>query len=122
VTTFTDHTKSATIQVSNTRTGERHSIPCVFQSMEGKRLNLVSRDRLAASTVISVEYNDAMFLGEVLACTQDCKDTWHTEVKVEQILTGLQSLMNLRARLLGEGAPQAITMSAPVMVPVGAAR
>ncbi len=80
--------------------------------MEGKRLNLLSRERLSPATAISVEYNDAMFLGEVLACTQDCSDTWHIEVKVEQILTGLQSLMTLRARLLGEGVPQG-----PKMVP-----
>ena len=83
----------------------RESIPCCFQGMESKRLNLTSRDRLAAATAVTVEYNDAMFLGEVVACTHNCDDTWHVEVKVEQILTGLQSLMNLRARLLGDAVP-----------------
>ena len=78
--------------------------------MEGKRLNLTSRDRLPALTAVTVEYNDAMFLGEVVACTHNCDDTWHVEIKVEQILTGLQSLMNLRARLLGESAPSPLKM------------
>jgi hypothetical protein len=36
------------------------------------------------------------------------------EIKVEQILTGLHSLMALRARLLGEAVPQQLTM-----MPVG---
>ena len=79
--------------------------------MEGKRLNLTSRDRLPALTALTVEYGDAMFLGEVVACTHNCDDTWHVEIKVEQILTGLQSLMNLRASLLGEQAPAPVKMA-----------
>ena len=82
--------------------------------MENKRLSLTSGHRLAASSAVSVEYNDAMFLGEVLACTQDCDEIWHIEVQVEQILTGLQSLITLRARLLGEGLSQHVPV--PVMV------
>ncbi len=79
--------------------------------MEGKRLNLTSRDRLPALTALTVEYDDAMFLGEVVACTHNCDDTWHVEIKVEQILTGLQSLMNLRASLLGEQTPAPVKMA-----------
>jgi len=81
--------------------------------MQGKRANLISRDRLASSTAVSVEYSDAMFLGEVIACTHNCDDTWHVEMKVEQILTGLQSLITLRERLLGEGVPQASSVRVP---------
>jgi hypothetical protein len=43
-----------------------------------------------------------MLLGEVVACTQDCDQNFHLELRVEQVLTGLQSLMLLRERLLGE--------------------
>lgn len=59
---------------------------------------------MSASTVASVEYNDAMLLCEVVSCTQDCEQRWHLELKIEQILTGLQSLVRLRERLLGESA------------------
>jgi hypothetical protein len=62
---------------------------------------LESPERLNISTPISVEYNDAMFLGEVIGCRRE-NDTWQMIVNVEQILTGLQSLMALRAGLLGE--------------------
>jgi hypothetical protein len=35
---------------------------------------------------------------------------WKVEIKVEQILTGLQSLVALRSRLLYENAPQPLRM------------
>ena len=41
-----------------------------------------------------------MFLGEVIGCRRENEDTWQMIVNVEQILTGLQSLMALRAGLL----------------------
>lgn len=74
--------------------------------MEGKRISLTAQDRLPGSVPVSVQFNDAMFLGEVLVCTHNSDNTWHLEIKVEQILTGLQSLMTLRARLLGEPVPE----------------
>jgi len=82
--------------------------------MEGKRLRLESPERLSASTVVSVEYNDALFLGEVINCRKDSADIWQLEIKVDQILTGLQSLMALRAGLLGEGTTVAPRGFAPV--------
>jgi hypothetical protein len=105
-TSFGDHPHSAIIQVpTGEANGSKHQIPCTFEGMEGKRLRLESPERLTLSTVVSVEYNDAMFLGEVMNCRKDAADIWQIEVKVDQILTGLQSLMALRAGLLGEGIP-----------------
>jgi hypothetical protein len=101
-TTFGDHPHSAVIQVpTGEPDGSRHHIPCTFESITGKRMVLESPERLNISTPISVEYNDAMFLGEVIGCRRE-NDTWQMIVNVEQILTGLQSLMALRAGLLGE--------------------
>ena len=77
----------------------------MFFGLEGKRLTVEAAEPIAVSSVISVEYEDSMFLGEVIACTQN-EDGYHLEIKVEQILNGLQSLMALRARLLSEGATQ----------------
>ncbi len=103
-TAFEDHPQSAVIQVaSGAANGAKTSVPCTFQGMQSKRLILEAPQRLSISTAVSVEYNDAMFLGEVMSCTRETSGAWHVEVKVEQILTGLESLMALRSRLLGEG-------------------
>ncbi len=86
--------------------------------MKGKRLILESSERIGMSTPVSVEYNDAMFLGEVMLCKPLGEGNFRVEIFVEQILTGLQSLMALRAGLLGDGqtapAPRAM---APANLP-----
>jgi hypothetical protein len=105
-----DHPNQATIQIPSAGDREIQRIPCVFRGIEDKRLSLVSNGRVPAFTAVSVEYDDALFLGEVVACTEDVTHAWHVEIKVEQILTGLQSLMNLRASLLGEPAPAPLRM------------
>ncbi len=86
-----------------------------MRGMQGKRLGVDAAERIAVSTPVSVEYNDAMFLGEVLRCSQAANGAWDVEIKVEQILTGLQSLMKLRAHLIGEKVPQPINF-APIVV------
>jgi hypothetical protein len=114
-TTFGDHPHSAVIQVpTGEPDGSRHHIPCTFEGINGKRMVLESPERLNISTAISVEYNDAMFLGEVIGCRRENGDNWQMIVNVEQILTGLQSLMALRAGLLGEqqNVPQETPVSA----------
>lgn len=108
--TFADLPNHATLQIAGDRPGEKQQIPCQFDGVNGKRLSLMASQRLPVSTALTVEYNDAMFLGEVIACTQDVRSNWHIEMKIEQILTGLQSLMNLRANLLGEPVPSALRM------------
>lgn len=85
--------------------GAKRSIPCMFQGMHGKRLTLESCESVPSSTVISVEYDDTLFLGEVVSCVGS-ENTWSVEIKIEQVLNGLQSLMALRSRLLSEGVPQ----------------
>ena len=108
-TSFGDHPHSAVIQVpTGEANGSKYQIPCTFEGMEGKRLRLESPERLSLSTVVSVEYNDAMFLGEVMNCRKDPANNWQLEIKVDQILTGLQSLMALRAGLLGESTPVSV--------------
>jgi len=117
VTSFADLSNCATIQIAGDRLGEKRQISCDFGGVQGKRLSLTAYERIAPSTPLTVEYNDAMFLGEVVASSHHAGGKWHIEVKVEQVLTGLQSLMNLRASLLGEGVPSALRL-----VPAGAAR
>jgi hypothetical protein len=70
------------------------------------------------SSPVSVEYNDAMFLGEVIICQPAGDGNYRVEIRVEQILTGLQSLIALRAGLLGSAAPVTPSGFVPVGVPV----
>ena len=114
-TSFSDHLPPAVIQVpSPAGDGSKRRIPCTFNGMHGKRLSLEAGEALPMSTVISVEYDDELFLGEVVSCVE-AERAWDLQIKVEQILTGLQSLMALRARLLSEGAAQPLRL-----LPIGA--
>ncbi|MFL6465880.1 MAG: hypothetical protein ACJ73N_15910 [Bryobacteraceae bacterium] len=104
---LTQDPRSATIKFSSK--GAFQSIPCLYEEMQGKRLVLEASAPLPVSTAATVEYNDALFLGEVMLCSK-INNLWKVEIKVEQILTGLQSLIALRSRLLYENAPQPLRM------------
>jgi hypothetical protein len=62
-------------------------------------LTLITGERLTASTALSIEHNDVLFLGEVVRCTPSGSEEWVIDIKVEHTLTGLQSLVILRAHL-----------------------
>ena len=47
-------------------TGERRSLPIVFQTFADKCLTLTTSEQVAISTVVGVEYNDVLFVGEVV--------------------------------------------------------
>ena len=103
-TSFGDHPHSALLKISSGEpNGSKHEIPCTFEGMDGKTLRLEAPERISISAPVSVEYSDAMFLGEVIGCQRSAGGIWELNIKVSQILTGLQSLCNLRAQLLGEG-------------------
>ena len=114
-TSFDDHPQSATIQLPlPSGYGAKRSIPCAIYGMHGKRLIVEAGEPLSASTALSIEHEDNLILGEVVACAAESPGIYKIDIKIEQILTGLQSLMNLRAGLLGEGVPQPLSL-----VPVG---
>jgi hypothetical protein len=83
--------------------GTKRSIDCEVERMQGKRLILSTPEYVRESTLVSIEYEDTLLLGEVVVCS-GAQDAWKTEIRVEQMLTGLQSLMALRAHLLSECA------------------
>jgi hypothetical protein len=112
-TSFDEHPRSGTIQVP-TGSGSKRSVPCAIHGMQGKRLIVEAGEPLSISTALSIEHEDNLFLGEVVACGAESDGVYRIDIKIEQILTGLQSLMNLRAGLLGESVPQTLAM-----VPVG---
>jgi len=111
---YADDAPSAVIQLTSPdANGKKRSILCSFQGSEGKRLSLQASEPVPISSVVSVEFNDALFLGEVVACTGAVNKSCDIEIKVEQILSGLQSLMALRSHLLSEGVPQQRVSLAP---------
>jgi hypothetical protein len=70
--------------------------------MINRRLALISADRVRIPTTVSMEHDDTIFMGEVVACTQDCDQNWHMELRVEQVLNGLRRLRLQREMLMGE--------------------
>src|SRR5438477_10951656 len=102
-----DDAPSAVIQLASPDPGgKKRTVLCSLQGSEGKRLSLQANEPVPVSSAVSVEFNDALFLGEVVACTGGLNKSCDIEIKVEQILSGLQSLMALRSHLLSEGVPQ----------------
>ena len=115
---FDDHPHPATIQIpTGEANGSKLHVTATVTGMEGKRLTLDCPQRISMSTAISVEYNDAMFLGEVMLCKPTGEGNYCVEIRVEQILTGLQSLMALRAGLLGSAVPVKPEAFVPVNMP-----
>jgi hypothetical protein len=86
----------------------RQKFACIFSKLDGNRLLIACSERPPVSATVSMEFNDALFLGEVVCANPTLEGRWNVEVRVEQILTGLQSLMTLREHLLGEGVGQPV--------------
>ncbi len=111
-TSFDQNHQSAVLNLPSAKgDGQKQSIPCLFSGFKGKRLVIELPESAPVSAAVSVEYNDALFLGEVIGSTPEANGHWTAEVKVEQVLTGLQSLMNLRAQLLAEGVGASVGRS-----------
>jgi hypothetical protein len=75
---------------------------CIFHRVENKRLTVETQQKLRSSAALSVECNDALYLGEVVHSTQTVDGSWRTEVDVEHILTGLTGLVKFRERLFDD--------------------
>jgi hypothetical protein len=78
-----------------------NDLACRVVAVDGHRMRLQSAQAIPPSVPISVEHDDALYLGEVVNClARDC--VYEVDMDIEQVLTGLQSLVSLRARLLDE--------------------
>ena len=103
--------RTATLKTASTGTANPETVSCLFHEFEGKRLILQFESKPLVSGPVSVEYNDALFLGEIVRSGALSDGIWQMEVLVDQILTGLESLLRFRAQLVGEGvgpAPQPV--------------
>jgi hypothetical protein len=95
-----DSPNSATVEiVSENGSGERRRIPSIVHTFADNWLTLITDERLAVFTPVGVEYSDILFLGEVMRSSPLASDGWAIDIKIAQTLTGLQSLMILRAEL-----------------------
>ena len=112
--------KSATLEIQPAHgSGERRKLPIVFQTFANKCLTLSTSEALGLSTAVGVEYNDVLFVGEVVRCTAGVGEQWRVEVKVAQTLSGLQSLLMLRAQLnQHQNESSDIPMNEPVLCEV----
>src|SRR5947209_17649468 len=72
--------------------------------MQGNRLILESSTKLNVSTVVSVEYEDTLGLGEVVGLNS-VPAGYAICIFVRQALTGIQSLLTLRSQLAGDASP-----------------
>ena len=103
-TSYSENSRSGLLQISTgAANGAKRAVPCTVGRMERSRLSIEAKESLPASTALTVEFNDALFLGEVVSCTA-ASHGWKLEIRVEQVLTGLESLVALRSRLLCENA------------------
>jgi hypothetical protein len=86
--------------------------PCHVLSFRGNRLALLTDRDIPLCLPLTVEHEDALYLGEVVkSCSPQAdidvsqdQSEYQVEIHVEQVLSGLQSLVSLRARLLDEQA------------------
>ncbi|HSU57817.1 MAG TPA: hypothetical protein VLI55_00775 [Bryobacteraceae bacterium] len=79
--------------------GNRRAVRGIFRGFRGDWLSICTAERIALSTAAAVQYNNALFIGEVLAC-REMDAAWIIRIKVKRMLTNLQSLMRLRSALL----------------------
>jgi hypothetical protein len=91
-----------------------------FQSFEHKRLLFTAGHWFPISSIVSLEYNDVLFVGEVLVCTRESDHSWTVLVQVQHLLNGLQSLLHWREQLLGVPSSTVTTSSHFANSPVAA--
>ncbi len=72
-----------------------------FVTFEKNELRISCDQALPSGKPISVQYEDMLFLGEILSCSALIGETWTVLIKVEQLLTALDSLLRLREQLVG---------------------
>jgi len=106
---YTQKNQTAILTLTDSGSGQKRNFPCQFGGLQSKRLTLECQERPAISAAISVEYGDAMFLGEVVSAHSLPHGYWQIDVHVEQVLSGLQSLLALRCQLLGEAVVPRMT-------------
>jgi hypothetical protein len=80
--------------------GTRRATFGKFDSFTSRCLALIAEEPIAASLAISVEHEDVLFVGEVVACQLESTGYFRIQIYVRHTLSSLQSLMKLNAELM----------------------
>ena len=83
--------------------GSQQSFATSVRSFTGRCLSILSFATVAAGQPVTVEFADALFLGEVISRTKR-NQMYELNIWVKQALSGLQSLVRLREALVGAEA------------------
>jgi hypothetical protein len=85
--------------------GARTPVPVLFEGFADRQLSIKASQPIAAFTLVSLEYGDVLFLGEVRRCHPIDPHSFKVEIDVEQIVNSLTTLMRLRSSLLEANIP-----------------
>jgi hypothetical protein len=99
-TLYTDQAHCIIERLSCVSAPEERRIAGTFYRFEHQQLLVATGQSLSVSSAVTVEHEDVLFLGEVLACTAEQEGVWKVLIRVHQLLNGLRSVMILRERLL----------------------
>jgi hypothetical protein len=96
----TDRTALLKVVGGNTG-GTPATMDCNYLEFRGRMFSIDAPAPVASGSAVSVELEDALYLGEVIiSCERNGR--WLLEIQVEQILSGLNSLVALRKSLMCE--------------------
>jgi hypothetical protein len=87
-------------RLSRSSSGEELRSSGSFCSFERQRLLLMASQPFTIASAVTVEHEDVLFVGEIVACAPEEDGVWKVLIQVHQLLNGLQSLTILRERLL----------------------
>ena len=99
-TLYTDQAHCMIERLSRSSSAEERRSSGHFYSFEHQRLLLTASQPFTLASAVTVEHEDVLFVGEVLACAPEGEGVWKVLIQVHQLLNGLQSLTILRERLL----------------------
>ena len=99
-TLYTDQAHCMIERLSRSSSQEERRSVGRFYRFEHQRLLVTASQPLALASAVTVEHEDVLFVGEVVACAPEREGVWKVLIQVHQLLNGLQSLTILRERLL----------------------
>jgi hypothetical protein len=99
-TLYTDQAHCIIELLSRSSVNEERRVSGTFYRFEHQQLLLATGQQLSPASAVTVEHEDVLFLGEVVACTPEAEGVWKVVIRVRQLLNSLQSLTILRERLL----------------------
>ena len=89
----------AILSIPSSETFPGREVACAYRGMQGKRLIIESNEVVSVYTAVTLRHEDTLYLGDVMSCTTLAGGQL-IEIRVAHILSGLQSLLGLRAQLL----------------------